>query len=120
MSLRIRINNNLDFRTGPTHTSLYGQRRRLEALNFGFKKKRNCAIRVAKPNALISCTVTAQLIYPFVFAYIYANCCISYAAAYSSILIISNHNTTRWQLKGTETKIINVIEQSILFNIYLR
>ena len=33
------------------------------------RKKRDCAICVAKTKALISCTVTAQLICVFVFAY---------------------------------------------------
>ena len=41
----------------------------LEAGNFGFRKKRNCNIRVAKTKALISFTVTAKLISGFVFAY---------------------------------------------------
>ena len=39
------------------------------ALNFGFRKKRDCAIRVAKTKALISFAVTAKLICVFVFAY---------------------------------------------------
>ena len=30
----------------------------LKAWNFGFRKKRNCTIRVVKTNALISCAVT--------------------------------------------------------------
>ena len=37
-------------------------------LNFGFKKNRKCAIRVAKTKVLISFTVTAKLICVFVFA----------------------------------------------------
>ena len=57
-----------DFRPGPTQTGLYKLRSRLEALNFGFKKKRNCTIRVAKTKALISFAVTAKLICAFVFA----------------------------------------------------
>ena len=44
-------------------------RRRPEAWNFGFKKKRDCTIRVAKPNAMIGFAVTAQPICAFVFAY---------------------------------------------------
>ena len=36
-------------------------RRWLEAGNFGFRKKRNCTIRVAKTKALISCAVTVHL-----------------------------------------------------------
>ena len=39
------------------------------AQNFGFRKKRYCAIYVANTKTLISCTVTAQLICAFVFAY---------------------------------------------------
>ena len=37
--------------------------------NFGFRKYRNCTIRVAKTKALISFAVTAKLIFAFVFAY---------------------------------------------------
>ena len=57
------------FRPGPTQTGLYSHRRWLEAYNFGFRKKRDCTIRVAKTKSLISCAVTAQLICVFVFAY---------------------------------------------------
>ena len=60
--------NNLGFRPGLTQTGLYKHRRRLEALNFGFQKKRDCTIRVAKTKALISFAVTAKLICAFVFA----------------------------------------------------
>ena len=56
------------FRSGPTQTRLYIHRRWLEAGNFGFRKKSDCTIYVAKTKALISCTVTAQLICAFVFA----------------------------------------------------
>ena len=58
-----------DFRPGPTKTGLYFHRRWLEACNFGFRKKRDCTICLAKTKALISCAVTAQLICVFVFAY---------------------------------------------------
>ena len=61
------------FRTGRTQTELYKHRRLLEAGNFGFRKLRNCTIRVAKTKALISFAVPAKLICTFVFAY--ANCC---------------------------------------------
>ena len=57
------------FRPGPIQTVLYCHRRWLEASNFGFRKKRNCSIRIAKTKALICCTFTAQLICVFVFAY---------------------------------------------------
>ena len=50
--------------------------KRLEAVKFGFEKKRTGTILVAKTKALISCAVTAQLICAFVFAY--ANCQFSY------------------------------------------
>ena len=50
------------FRPGPTQTGLYSFRRLLEARNFGFRKKRDCTIYVAKTKALISFCV-------FVFAY---------------------------------------------------
>ena len=58
----------------------YSHRSRIEASNFGFKKKRDCTIPVAKMKALISCAATAQLICAFVFAY--ANCWFSCAAAH--------------------------------------
>ena len=57
------------FRPGPTQTGLYSYRRCLEARNFGFSKKRDCTIRVAKTKALISFAVTAKLICVFVVAY---------------------------------------------------
>ena len=57
------------FPTGPTQTGQYNYRRCLEILNFGFRKKRDCTIRVAKTKALISFAVTAKLICVFVFAY---------------------------------------------------
>ena len=71
--------NNLGFRPGPTQTGLYSHRKWLEAGNFGFRKKRDCTIHVAKTKALISFAVTAKLICGFVFAY--ANCCFSHAQA---------------------------------------
>ena len=61
-------NRSSGFRPGRTQTGLKSHRRTLEAWNFGFKKKRNCTILVAKTNGLISCAVTAQLICAFVFA----------------------------------------------------
>ena len=36
---------------------LYGYKRWLEAQNFGFRKWRDCTIRVAKTKALIGCAV---------------------------------------------------------------
>ena len=48
---------------------LYNYSRWLEAQNFGFRKKRNRTIYVAKTKPLISCTVTVKQIYTFVFAY---------------------------------------------------
>ena len=48
MSLRMRKDNSLCFRPGPTQTGLYSHRSRLEARNFGFKKKGDCTICVAK------------------------------------------------------------------------
>ena len=56
------------FRPGLTQTNLYSHRSRLEALNFGFKKKRDCTIHVAKTKLLISFAVTAKLICAFVFS----------------------------------------------------
>ena len=45
------------FRPGPTQTRLYSYRRWLEALNFGFRNKRDCTICVAKTKALSSFAV---------------------------------------------------------------
>ena len=55
---------NLGFRPSPTQIGLYSLRKRLDA----FWKKRNFTICVAKTKALISCAVTAQLIFAFVIA----------------------------------------------------
>ena len=42
--VREKTNNlQIGFRPGPTQTGLYSHRRWLEAGNFGFRKKRNCA-----------------------------------------------------------------------------
>ena len=57
------------FRPGPAPTGLCSHRRWLESRNFGFRKKRDCTIHVAKTKALISFAVTAKLICVFVFAY---------------------------------------------------
>ena len=46
----------------------------------GFRKKRNCTIRVAKTKTLISFAVTAKLICVFVFAY--ADCWVSHEVAH--------------------------------------
>ena len=56
------------FRPVPTQTGLGNHWRWLEAWNFGFKKKRDCTICVAKTKTLISFAVTAKLICVFVFA----------------------------------------------------
>ena len=49
-------------------TSLYNHRQWLDTGNLGFRKKRNCTIRVAKTKALISFAVTAKVISAFGFA----------------------------------------------------
>ena len=67
--------NNLSLRPGQTQTGLYIQRSKLEALNFGFKYKRDCTIHVEKTNTLISFAV---MICSFVFTQ--AFCWFSYAA----------------------------------------
>ena len=61
------------FRTGPTQR-LYSHRSRLEACNFGFKKKRKCSICSENKRA-----VTAKLICVLVFAY--ADCWFYHEAA---------------------------------------
>ena len=75
--------NNFGFRPGLPQTGLYSHRSRLEARNFGFKKKKDCSVRVVKTKALISFAVTAQLIRGFVLAY--ANCWFSHAVAHLSL-----------------------------------
>ena len=45
------------FRLGRAQTGLYSHKRWLEALNFGFRKLRDCSVSVAKTEALISCNV---------------------------------------------------------------
>ena len=57
------------FRPGLTQTGHYNHTRWLEARNFGYRKKRDCTIRVVKTKALISFPVTAKLICVFVFAH---------------------------------------------------
>ena len=52
-----------------TKIGLNSHRRWLEAWNFGFRKKRDCTICVAKTKVLISCAVTVKLICVFVFIY---------------------------------------------------
>ena len=69
------------FRTGPTQTRRYSNRRWLEASNFGFRRYGDCTIYVAKAKALISCAVSAQLICPFVLAYV--KCRVSHDATQS-------------------------------------
>ena len=54
---------------GLMQTRLYSERKYLEARNFGFRKYRSCSFYITKTKALISCAVTAQLIYAFVFAH---------------------------------------------------
>ena len=84
--------NNLGFRPGPTQTGLYSHRSRLEALNFRFKKKKDCTIHVAK---------TKVLICAFVFAY--ADCWFSHAKAHMnpifSNLLPNYRNTISWVVK---------------------
>ena len=46
------------FRPGQTQTGLYSDRRWLEALNFGFRKKMDCTLCVTKTKTLISCAIT--------------------------------------------------------------
>ena len=66
---------------------LCSNRNRLEALNFGLKKKSKCIIHVAETKALISFAVTAKLVCVFVFAY--ANCWFSHEAAHIQKAVFS-------------------------------
>ena len=52
------------FRPCPTQSGLYNHRKWLDAWNFGYRKKRNITIYVAKTKA-----ITAQVFRVFVFAY---------------------------------------------------
>ena len=65
---------------------MYKHRRWLEAVIFGFRKKRNCTIPVAKTKALISFAVTAKVICAFVFAY--AKCWFSHEMAHMLWVLI--------------------------------
>ena len=51
----------MGFQSVPTQIRLYSSRKWLEARNFGFKKKRDCTIHVAKMKVLITCGVAASL-----------------------------------------------------------
>ena len=81
------------FQTGLTQTGLYSHRKWLETRNFGFRKKRNCSIRVAKTKTLNSFKVTAKLICIFGFAY--ADCWFSHDAAHFMMLCLQYFS--RWQ-----------------------
>ena len=81
----------MGFRPGPTQTALYSHRSRLEAWNFGFNKKRDCTICVAKTKALISLAVTAKLVCAFVFACV--NCWFSDVAAHLHVIYTDFKNT---------------------------
>ena len=61
-------NQQCGFWPGLTQTRLCSYWRWLEAWNFGFRKYRDCSIRVAKSKALKSFAITAKLICVFVFA----------------------------------------------------
>ena len=45
----------------PSRSDTNHHRRRLEALNFEFEKKRDCNVSVARTKALISCTADLHL-----------------------------------------------------------
>ena len=72
---------------------MYSDKRWLETRKFGYKKKRNCAICVAKTKALISCAVTAQQLLICIFVFAYADCCFSDAASeYNNVFIFMRSN----------------------------
>ena len=50
------------FRPGPTQIRAVQSQRMARGWIFGFMKKRNCTIHVAKTKVLISCVVTASLV----------------------------------------------------------
>ena len=56
----MRENRSSGFPTRSDKTDLYSHISRQEACNFGFNKKRDCTIRVAKIKALISFAGTAK------------------------------------------------------------
>ena len=72
----MRKPNRLSFRPSLTQTELYKHRRWLETGNFGFRKYRDCTIRVVKTKGLISFAVTTKLFCVFVFPY--AECLFSH------------------------------------------
>ena len=74
------------FRPGPTQIGLYIHKIWLEAWNFGFRKKSDCTIRVAKTKALISFAVTAKLICVFVFEYVKSR--VSHDAAHTNMFLM--------------------------------
>ena len=61
-------NQQCGFWPGLTQTRLYSYWRWLEAWNFGFRKKRNCTIQVAKTKALI-CVFVFRICKTFVFSW---------------------------------------------------
>ena len=62
-------------------------RKWLQAVNFGFRKKRNCTIRLAKTKTLIGFAIIVKLICVFVFAY--SKCWISHDVAHVLNIIIA-------------------------------
>ena len=92
------------FRPGRTQTGRHSHRRWLEAGNFGFRKKRDCTIYVAKTKALISCAVTAKLTCAFVFPYAKSFFLMTRLIFYSKWLCISGATTI-----GINPKINNMI-----------
>ena len=67
----------------------------------------NCTILVAKTKALISFTVTAKLICPFIFAY--ADCCFSHAMA-----LLNSHETGKYQGKNLAPSSLSNMTETIL------
>ena len=99
-------NQQCGFRPGLTQIRLCSHRSRLEAWNFGFKKKRKCTIRVVKAKALISFQVTTKLIFVFVFAY--ADCWFSHEVAHILLWCKKFRNSVHIMIMYTHIRPNNV------------
>ena len=98
----------MGFHPGLTQVGLYSHRSRLEALNFGFKKKRDCTtIFVGKTRALISC-VDLPLCYAYAY-FTYAEIQVSHDAAHFNDLQAASLNKA-FQLNKTTYMYMNNAE----------
>ena len=97
--------NNLVLRPGPTQTGLYSHRSRLEAWNFGLKKKRDCSICAAKTKTDTLCSYCTTELH---LCFTYACCWVSYAVAHITT------NSTSTSLQHFDIALVLNITQTIL------